>query len=190
MVKNIFLFVFILISIVPIESWADKKTEEYNRDAKLYNQGVRAFEAGDYNSALKIFKPLADQGDAQSQSSIGWLYDYGLGVPEDNQKAVSWYMKAAEQDDMLARYNLAVIYLNGEGAVQKDHKKAAYFFRLSAQQGHLPAQYNLGIAYYFGLGVKKNGTKSKYWINKVRNSTDPISAQAEAFWNEFKLWNY
>jgi Sel1 repeat len=57
---------------------------------------MAAYARGDYITALRILRPLADQGDAQAQYNLGVLYDNGLGVPQDDAEAMKWYRKAAE----------------------------------------------------------------------------------------------
>ena len=56
--------------------------------AQDYEKGSRALIAGDYATALKEFKPLAEQGDTVTQTSLGFMYRNGKGVPQDYAKAV------------------------------------------------------------------------------------------------------
>ena len=56
-----------------------------------------AYKNGDYATALRLSRELADQGDAQAQSRLGLMYREGHGVPQDYQQAVQWFLKAAEQ---------------------------------------------------------------------------------------------
>ncbi|HVJ35245.1 MAG TPA: tetratricopeptide repeat protein [Terriglobia bacterium] len=57
--------------------------------------GWHAFDMGDYKTALAIWEPLAQQGDANLQVLVGSLYDYGQGVKQDKQQALQWYLMAA-----------------------------------------------------------------------------------------------
>ncbi|HVJ43790.1 MAG TPA: tetratricopeptide repeat protein [Dongiaceae bacterium] len=59
--------------------------------------GWHAFDIGDYKTALAIWQPLAQQGDANLQVLVGSLYDYGQGVKQDKQQALQWYLMAAEK---------------------------------------------------------------------------------------------
>ena len=45
----------------------------------------------------------ADAGDAEAQYSLGMMYAYGEGVPEDDVEAVKWYRMAAEHGDEEAK---------------------------------------------------------------------------------------
>ena len=66
--------------------------------------GVNAYHRGDYATALRIMRELADQGDAFAQYNLGVMYSKGQGVTQDNAAAVRWYRKAADQDFAKAQY--------------------------------------------------------------------------------------
>ncbi len=61
------------------------------------NEGVGAFNRGDYATALREYRPLAKQGNAIAQNNLGVMNDIGKGVPQDYAEAMKWYRKAAEQ---------------------------------------------------------------------------------------------
>ena len=69
----------------------------------------------DFKAILEIVPPLAEQGDANAQALLGRMYEEGLGVKQDNVKAVKWYSRAAEQGIAEAQFNLGVMYYNGRG---------------------------------------------------------------------------
>ncbi|MCH8040747.1 MAG: sel1 repeat family protein [Nitrospinae bacterium] len=56
-----------------------------------------AVERGDYDTALKEWRPLAEQGDATAQRNVGRMHFEGLGVPQDYREAAKWFRLAAEQ---------------------------------------------------------------------------------------------
>ena len=60
-----------------------------------FSAGVEAYERGDYATALREFRPLAEQGDADAQFILGIMYDNGEGVPEDYVQAYAWVNLAA-----------------------------------------------------------------------------------------------
>lgn len=60
-------------------------------------KGETALAAGDYSTALQVFRPLAEQGDARAQFNIAKMYYSGQGVSQDYAQAVSWHRKAAAQ---------------------------------------------------------------------------------------------
>ncbi len=58
-------------------------------------EGVAAYQRGDYATALREFRTLAEQGMADGQTSLGFMYERGLGVPQDYAKALGWSRKAS-----------------------------------------------------------------------------------------------
>ena len=85
-----------------------------------FDKGLDAYDRGDYATALREFKPLAEQGDAYAQYNLGVMYDKGQGVPKDYKTAVKWYTLAAEQGDADAQNNLGLMYDEGKGVPQND----------------------------------------------------------------------
>jgi hypothetical protein len=71
-----------------------------------YEAGLGAYERGDYATALREWRPLAEQGIADAQFNLGQLYANGQGVPQDYVRARQWYEKAAVQGEVLAQFNL------------------------------------------------------------------------------------
>ena len=74
-----------------------------------FGKGLRAAQAGDYETALAEWTPLAEQGDVDAQFNLGYMYNNGEGVPENDKTAVKWYTKAAEQGHASAQTNLGVM---------------------------------------------------------------------------------
>ena len=62
-----------------------------------FEDGATALGRGDYATALQLWMPLADQGDASIQALVGFMYYSGQGVPQAYVKALKWYRKAADQ---------------------------------------------------------------------------------------------
>ena len=83
-----------------------------------------------------FIEALAKQGDALAQFNLALLYHSGAGgVPADEQKAVGWYRKAADNGYYYAQEYLAVGYQEGWFGLPKDPKQAAYWLkRLDANQ--------------------------------------------------------
>ena len=111
--------------------------------ARNADAGYAAFEKGEYGTALKILRPLAENGDPRAESTLGLLYyNGGRGVQQDDVKAVKWFRLAANHGDAVAEFNLGVIYADGQG-VPQDNAEAVKWYRLAAEQGNARAQYNL-----------------------------------------------
>jgi uncharacterized protein len=106
-----------------------------------FDKGVAAYERGDYATALREFRPLAEQGDASAQYNLGLMYSNGRGVTQDYKAAVMWYRRAAEQGDAKAQTNLGVMYGNGSGVLQ-DNIYAHMWSNIAAASGHKTAAGN------------------------------------------------
>ena len=78
-----------------------------------YQKGQEAFLKKDYATTLREWKPLAEQGNARAQFMLGAMYEFGLGLPQNNKIAVKWYRLAAEQGNADAQHELGVMYQNG-----------------------------------------------------------------------------
>jgi TPR repeat protein len=127
-----------------------------------FEDGEAAFRRGDYGSAIRLWRPLADQGHVGAQFNLGTMYDNGQGVPPDHVAAVGWYRKAADQGDAQAQYNLGIMYDNGQGVLQ-DYAVAAGWYRKAADQGDAQARFNLGLMYYKGQGVPQDYIIAYMW---------------------------
>jgi TPR repeat protein len=73
-------------------------------DAGPLQAGVTAFKREDYVKAERLLRPLAERGNAHAQTYLGFMYEYGRGVPQNPIEAMRWYCLAAEQDHPQAQY--------------------------------------------------------------------------------------
>lgn len=117
-----------------------------------YEEGVAAYERGDYKTSFREFLPLARNGDAFAQSYLGIMYQYGLGVPADLEKAVHWYGRAAESGDPLAQRILGDLYAEGAWG-EPDYATAARWYEFAAQNGDSEARRKLANLYREGRGA-------------------------------------
>jgi TPR repeat protein len=58
--------------------------------ADPFDDGFDAYDRGDFETALRLWQPLADQGNADAQRNLGLMYANGRGVAENDAKAVKW----------------------------------------------------------------------------------------------------
>lgn len=131
-----------------------------------FNEGVAAHKRGDYITALQEFRTLAEQGDAAAQYRLGFMYDFGKGVPQDYVLAVKWYTKAAEQGNAKAQNHLGIMYSMGLG-IPQDYAQAVKWYRKAAEQGDTTAQINLGNKYSNGQGVPQDSVQAAKWYRKA-----------------------
>jgi hypothetical protein len=80
-----------------------------------FDEGVAAYMQGDYSTAVREWRSLAEQGDADAQLNLGFMYDNGYGIMQDYRKAIAWYRRSAEQGNKRAQYNLGLMYDVGHG---------------------------------------------------------------------------
>ena len=109
-----------------------------------------AYKRGDYAQALKIWRPLAAEGNSFSQYALGFMYVRGLGVMRNYQEAVKWYRLAAAQGRASAQYSLGLAHFIGRG-VSIDYQKTLKWYRLAAAQGDVDAQSGLGVVKFKAL---------------------------------------
>ena len=140
-----------------------------------YNKGVIAAQSGDWATALKEWKPLAEEGNANAQFNLGLMYERGYGVPQDYKESVYWYRLAVEQGYEVAQYNLGLMYEKGKG-VPQDDKEAVRLYRLAAEQGYADAQGNLGVMYAFGNGIIKDYVYAHMWGNIASMNGNELGA--------------
>lgn len=103
-----------------------------------YEDALHVYGCADYPKALKLFLPLAEQGDRLSQFQVGMMIEQGQGTDADLKKAFDWYLKAAQQGVADAYFALGQIYSRGE-VVAKDPVQAYAWFDLAKQAGHAVA---------------------------------------------------
>ena len=87
-----------------------------------------AYDRASNETALKVWLPDAERGDANAQTHVGEIYESGLGVEPDFRQAVAWYKKAAAQGDSRAMINLGTLYEAGRG-VSRDMTIAMNWYR-------------------------------------------------------------
>ena len=94
-------------------------------------KAAAAYNRGDYATALSIFRPLAEAGDATAQFDLGVMYANGQGVVQDYIEALTWYRRAADQRSADAQNNIGNMYRYGRG-VPQDKVRAYMWFNLAA----------------------------------------------------------
>jgi uncharacterized protein len=127
-----------------------------------YEDGTAAARLGDYDTAMRLIRPLAEQGDSSAQTFLGHLY--WIIIPPDYAAAAGWYRKAAEHGNAFAQDRVAYQYANGLGVTQ-DYATAAAWYRKAADQGQADAQASLGFQYAHGLGLAQDYVSAHMWFS-------------------------
>lgn len=125
--------------------------------------GDVAYKRGDYETAVREWRSLAEQGDAASQNKLGQMYGSGKGVAKNDAEAAKWYRHAAKQGLASAQNKLGRMYERGRG-VTKKYDEAAKWYRRAAEQGFAPAQNNLGAMLHAGRGVPVDSIEALMWF--------------------------
>jgi len=95
--------------------------------------GEGAYRSGDYLRAVKRIGPAAERGDARAQAYLGFMYQYGRGVPQNYGLAIYWYRRAAEQGNAVGQHLLGLMYDKGMG-VATDHVAAHIWLSIAASR--------------------------------------------------------
>ena len=132
--------------------------------AQRVDAAYAAYQKRDYAVALRLVRPMAEQGDSRAQSLMGLIYFEGHGVQRDEAEAMKWYRRAADQGNTDAQLEIGDMYHEGRGVAQ-DYSEAARWYRLAADRGNAPAQYNLGISYARGTGAPQDNIVAYMWFN-------------------------
>jgi len=141
-----------------------------------FEDGEEAYERGDYSTALILFKKTAEQGNAEAQINLGIMYVEGLGVEQDDSKAVKWFRKSAEQGNAEAQGLLGTLYENGLG-VPQDYTEALKWYRKAAEQGNADSQREIGYLYAKGQGTRKNFIEAFAWFHIAAEVGDEKAQQ-------------
>ena len=71
-----------------------------------WEDGMTAYNRGDYVPAIRLFRPLAEQGNAKAQNVLGVMYRRGQGVARNSVRAFVWFSRAAAHGDATAKAEL------------------------------------------------------------------------------------
>lgn len=137
--------------------WAAATPEQDNEVAE------KEFDRGDLVVSMSLWRRAAEQGYAPAQARLGDVLD----AAEEDEEAVTWYRKAAEQKNAAGEYGLGQMYAKGEG-VKKDIEQARLYILRAAEQGNLFGAVAMMKAYRSGdLGLAKDAEKAAAWEAKV-----------------------
>jgi TPR repeat protein len=125
----------------------------------------------EYRKAAPKYLKSAEQGDAEAQATLGYMYANGLGVPHDRVTAVMWLRKAADQGNVASEAQLGSLFLNGGDGVPQNLTEAAKWYRKAAEGGDPESQDQLSILYFTGQGIEKDSDWGWYWQRHAAESS-------------------
>ena len=145
--------------------------------AQDFDKGIDAYKAGDYQTAMLEWRPLAEQGYAPAQFGLGQLYYHGRGgVLQDYAQALMWYQRTANQGLVHGQNGLGIMYAQGIG-VRQDYAESLKWYSLAAKQGSTMAQERLGMMYARGQGIVRNDVIAHMWTNIASANGDPDASK-------------
>jgi len=119
-----------------------------------------------YFQAKSWFEQAVQGGSANGFADLGWLYESGSGVNQDEARALSLYNEAAKSGSAEGMYRMGVAYHEGFG-VQKDGASACQWFIRAATYEHPYAEKEAGFCYYNGTGVAQNHETAFNWFARA-----------------------
>ena len=125
-----------------------------------FESGLASKDRGHYATALRAWMPMAESGNAEAQNNVGYMYEEGLGVPQNYLLAMNWYRQAADGGLSEAQHNMGMLYHHGYG-VAENLGEAFRWFKMAADQDLAESEYMLGLAYENGEGTELNYAEAK-----------------------------
>jgi len=145
------------------------------------NAGKAAYLDQDYETAMKIFKPLAKEGNSEAIYYIELINETGYKskssykdgkeayLENDFERALEILKPLAEDGDSWSQYILSLMYESGQG-VEKNQEESIKWLILAAESGDPKIQYDLGIRYFYGYGIEKNYSEAIKWWESSANA--------------------
>jgi uncharacterized protein len=121
---------------------------------------------GDYATAAKEYRVLAERGDSGAQYELSVRFDIGRGLPQDFAEGAKWLERSANAGNVAAQYSLALHYDQGIG-VPIDYAKAYFWVRL-ADKGRFP-----GAHTFYESAVQKITVQQRADQDRLFNSWQP-----------------
>lgn len=154
--------------------WLRKAAEKADKDnphalhelALWHEAAVGSGKAvGDEAYAKQLFVQAAELGYKYSQYRLGRAWEYGMmGCPIDPRLSISWYSKAAIQEEHQSELALSGWYLTGsEGVLQQSDTEAYLWARKAATAGLAKAEFAMGYFTEVGIGCPPSAEEAKRW---------------------------
>lgn len=156
------------------KNWARQAAALGNPEGEQVLGAISSLEASPIE-AEKWTRLAAEKGHARAQFNLGQIYQFGLGVEEDNEEAIKWYRRAAAQGNSDAQWRIGYFYYAGIFSVRQDYSEAVRWYRMSAEHGNSNAQRNLGLAFENGEGVRLSLEEAMKWFRMAASQGDAIS---------------
>ncbi len=146
-------------------------------------------------------KRAAERGNARAQYDLGLMYATGNGVAKNEALALMWFNRAAQNNfvktapktapkikgaskkffyakeaaakgNARAQFDLAMMYLNGNGVAQNE-RLAFHYFHKAARNNLVEAKFQMGLSFSKGRGVRKQAQLARYWFKLAVKAGHP-----------------
>jgi len=131
-----------------------------------FEDGLVAYESGNYAAAARLWRPLAEAGNIPAERNMAVLYLNGQGVPRNLGTAANWYGAAAAQGDQNAGFRLRDYQAQGPDGFQR-WTRAFEQDRIGANAGNPVAQFSLSMDYAIGCSVPQDYKLAADWLRKA-----------------------
>ncbi len=127
-----------------------------------------AYQRGQYLTAFKLATERVEAvADPASMVLLGELHAAGIGIPQNEERAIGWYRLAADRGDRNAIFALGMLHIEGRAGQTRDPALARPFFEKAAGLGHLAAAYNLGLLALGGHGGERDPALAARWFQQA-----------------------
>ena len=131
-------------------------------NAQSVKAGIDAWQQADYDSAVKIWRPLAEAGDADAAFNLGQAYRLGRGVPISLAAAQTWLERAARKGHLDAQTTLGLLLFNGGNRIS-----GLRWLKTAAEQGEPRALLIYGTALFNGDGVVRDPVLAYAYVSRA-----------------------
>jgi TPR repeat protein len=162
--KTRFLLFLTLVSLKLLaqNNISDSITEAQLKEAKKYLFGIGI--PRNEQNGFSLYKQIAEGGNSKAMNIVGKLYAKGTGTAYNENQAIYWLTKAAQNGIIEGWYNIALLYK--ERADSPDFEKAYKYFDTAANHGDAQSVYALAYMHYKGLGCQQDYSKAASFFKK------------------------
>lgn len=180
---TLFLSSFSLVACGNSTNTAKQEDSNTQQDVNpLFEKAQNLFDQDKYEDAYKIFKQLADQGDAKAQNALGNGYQHGFWGETDLKQAKKWFQKAADQNYAGGIHNLGMLEF-----LQGNYKQALPYFEKGANLKSSESMTLLGAYYSEGIIFEQDYKKALEYFSKA---IDIDADNASALFNIGQAYYY
>lgn len=161
--------------------WLMTQSYEGNTDA---NQVIQKMQAeGNIFLAHWVLEMAKQSHDAAAEYAVGWMYDTGKGLIQDENQARIWYEKSAAQNYPLAIKVLGNKHLFNTYDDSSDEKAMDYLSNAAQQSNDADAAVKMAHYYHFDL---RDGEKAREWYAKAGEFGDKHAKHLAETYDEWK----